>query len=469
MKTSRHARWTFHLLLVAGAIIAAVLCFQSVRTYLYIDSVILPHQAEHEAQREVGALGAAAHSARLGDPRQLSPLLRRIVESDGDRVMWMCVLNADSTVVAQAGDDPAPRRIPADWWERMQKHEPFGTVVQTRRGDALAVMLPLRMPHLGPSDDRRKDYVVEVGISMKAVASSMSGLKGNVAIGMLASLALLLALTILALRMRQYVRGNYLEGELQLAKRVQANLQPKPQSVPPEIDFAALAASADHVGGDFYDVFELEPGKIAIVLGDASGKGIPAALLASVLHGAIRSSVSSKHEVACERINRVLCERTASERFATLFWGIFDSASGTLRYVNAGHDAPMLLRNASNRIHSLEEGGPVLGCLPNVRCTAGEVEIDPGDTLILYSDGVTEACNEEGQEFGKERILQTLATVRNQAASEICEQMCRDLAAFSAGARSPQDDRTLLVVNFSSQDAAVKKAGAIPTALVQIA
>ncbi len=304
---------------------------------------------------------------------------------------------------------------------------------------------------------------------MKAVASSMSGLKGNVAIAMLASIALLLALTVLALRMRQYVRGKYLEGELQLAKRVQSNLQPKPQSVPPQIEFAALAAAADHVGGDFYDVFELEPGKIAIILGDASGKGIPAALLASVLHGAIRSSISSKHEVTCERINRMLCERTASERFATLFWGIFDSASSTLRYVNAGHDAPMLLRNGSKRIHRLEEGGPVLGCLPDAKYAAGELEIGPGDTLILYSDGVTEACNEEGQEFGKECILQRLATVRNQDADEICEQMSKDLTSFSARARSPQDDRTLLVVKFSSQHALVSNAEAIPTALVQIA
>ncbi len=137
MKRSRHARWTFHLLLAVGGIIAAVLCFQSVRTYLYIDSVIVPHQAEHEAQREAGVLGAAAHSARLDDPRQMSPLLRRIVESAGDRVMWMRVLNFESTVVAQAGDDPAPRRIPANWWERVQKHEPLGTPVQNTAEEML--------------------------------------------------------------------------------------------------------------------------------------------------------------------------------------------------------------------------------------------------------------------------------------------------------------------------------------------
>jgi sigma-B regulation protein RsbU (phosphoserine phosphatase) len=381
--------------------------------------------------------------------------------------MWMRVMDLDSNVLAQAGNGPAPQKLSANWWDRVQKHENLATRVRTPQGDAVSVTLPLHMPHSGHNDDRRKGYVVEVGISMKAVASSMSGLTGNVIIGMLASIALLLALTILALRMRQYVRGKYLEGELHLAKRVQANLQPKPHSVSPQIEFAALAAAADHVGGDFYDVFELEPGKIAIILGDASGKGIPAALLASVLHGAIRSSTGSDHEVTCERINRMLCERTASERFATLFWGIFDGVNSTLRYVNAGHDAPMLLRNGSKAITRLEEGGPVLGCLPDATYSAGELQIHPGDTLILYSDGVTEACNEEGQEFGKERIQQTLATARNRGAAEICEQMGRDLAAFSAGARSPLDDRTLLVVEFSPQHAPVRNVQAIPTALVQ--
>jgi hypothetical protein len=170
---------------------------------------------------------------------------------------------------------------------------------------------------------------------------------------------------------------------LELAKRVQNDLQPKPLPVSPSVDFAASALAADHVGGDFHDVFETATGRIAIVLGDVSGKGVPAALLVSVLHGAIRSSSGSQHETACERINRMLCERTASERYATLFWGVFDANSSTLRYVYAGHPAPMLLPSDGKSTERLNEGGPVLGVLASTSYTAGVAQVEAGDMLIV--------------------------------------------------------------------------------------
>jgi serine phosphatase RsbU (regulator of sigma subunit) len=187
--------------------------------------------------------------------------------------------------------------------------------------------------------------MVELAISLKGVAGAFDGLRQNLIVGLIASLILLVSLAIIFLHARSYLRGQYLESELQLARRVQSDLQPKPRSVSSHVDFAASAVAADHVGGDFYDIFELEAGKIGIVLGDVSGKGVPAALLVSVLHGAIRSAFATKHEYACEQINRMLCERTACERFATLFWGVFDPAARSLRYVNAGHAAPIIIRN----------------------------------------------------------------------------------------------------------------------------
>jgi sigma-B regulation protein RsbU (phosphoserine phosphatase) len=109
-------------------------------------------------------------------------------------------------------------------------------------------------------------------------------------------MALLLSLAVIGLRAPHYLRGKYLESELQLARRVQSDLQPKPDSASSHVEFAASAVAADHVGGDFYDIFKAESGKIAFVLGDVSGKGVPAALLVSVLHGAIRSATASQHE-----------------------------------------------------------------------------------------------------------------------------------------------------------------------------
>ena len=190
---------------------------------------------------------------------------------------------------------------------------------------------------------------MELAIPLKAVAGTFDELRQNLIVGLIASIALFVSLAMIALRARQYLRGRYLESELLLASRVQSDLQPKPHSVSPLVEFAASAMAADHVGGDFYDIFEADGGKIAIVLGDVSGKGVSAALLVSVLQGAIRSSMTVEHESACERINRMLCERTAGGRFATLFWGVFDPATGILRYVNAGHAAPMLVRGSKER------------------------------------------------------------------------------------------------------------------------
>lgn len=448
MKLRKHSQWTFRIVLGFGALIAVVLCIQSVRTYLYIGSVLIPQEANHEAQREASALSAAARNAGIDNPRMLASSLQHAIDSAENRVVWMRVLDLENNILSQAGSYPTISRIPPHWWDRTQKHENPGIVINTPSGKALSIILPLRMPRRSHLDDRHMGYVLDLGISLTGVAERFAGLRENVIVGMIASIALLVSLAVIGLRAHLYLRGRYLESELQLARRVQSDLQPKTQLLSPHVEFAASAIAADHVGGDFYDIFELESGQIAIVVGDVSGKGVPAALLVSMLQGAIRSSTTSQPEFACERINRMLCERTANERFATLFWAVFDPESRTLRYVNAGHAAPMLLSNDRNLVHRLSEGGPLLGCLPNAQYSAGEVEITDCDALILYTDGVSEAANEGGEEFGEERILQTVSRARGFAAARLCDEISRKVTAFSGAQGSIHDDRTLLVVEF---------------------
>ncbi len=318
-------------------------------------------------------------------------------------------------------------------------------------------------------------YVIELAIPVKAVASAFEGLRQNLIVGVIASIVLLLSLAVIGVRTPQYIRGKYLESELRLAKRVQSDLQPKPQPISPHVEFGASAIAADHVGGDFYDIFEADSGKIAVVLGDVSGKGVPAALLVSVLQGAIRSSTASKHEHACERINgmlceRTACERTACERFATLFWGVFDPAKNTLRYVNAGHAAPMLGRNRQNRIEDeaahlseaktqiirLHEGGPVLGLLPTVGYSAGTVDIEASDVLILYSDGINEASNKNDEEFGEDRLQYIISNNVDSKPVELCGRIMNEVTAFASAGEAP-DDRTLVVVRFLQSGAALQE------------
>ncbi len=473
MKLRNRSQWKFLSVLGMGAGIAIVLCVQCVRTYLYTDAVLVPQQAEHEAARQAGALTAAARSAGVTDPFALEPLLERAMESASDRVLSMRVLNRDGRVLVERGKAPKTMSLAPQWWERLEKHETVRTEVATPEGQALVVVLPLRLgrpPHPlmdgqpgspgttgvavpnGPPnspdtrDDRRIPYVLELAISLKAVAGTFAGLRQNLIIGLIASIALLVAVGVIGLRAPHYFRGKYLENELQLARLVQNDLQPKPQSVSPYLEFAASCVAADHVGGDFYDVFEVEPGKVAIVLGDVSGKGIPAALLVSVLHGAIRSATASAHELAVERINRMLCERTACERFATLFWAVFDLERRTLHYVNAGHPAPMLIRRNQAYVERLAEGGPVLGLLPDARYSAGAVEVGDLDTLVLYSDGITEAAS-ENEEFGDARVQHAIAYTVEATPERICSRILSEVASFATN-DLPQDDCTLMVVNF---------------------
>ncbi|HZS53077.1 MAG TPA: PP2C family protein-serine/threonine phosphatase [Bryobacteraceae bacterium] len=474
MKLRKYSQLKFGVVLGIGALVALVLCVQCVRTYLYTGKILVPQQAERDAARQAGALSAAARSAGIANVRDMEPIIEHAIESAADRILWIRVLDLDGNVFAQGGNPQVAAKPPRWLWNQVEKHDTLGVAVDTPEGKAWVVTLPFRLlrppradvvspknaSHRSDSrvptpDERHKAYVLEVAISLKAVANAFEGLRQNLVIGLIASFALLASVAVIGLRAPHYFRGKYLESELQLARRVQSDLQPKPDSVSPHLDFAAFSLAADHVGGDFYDIFEVESGKIAIVLGDVSGKGVPAALLVSVLHGAIRSSTSSQHELACERINRMLCERTACERFATLFWGVFDPATRTLRYVNAGHAAPMLIRRDDNRVERLDEGGPVLGLLSDAQYIAGTVKIDDADTLLLYSDGISEAANQNEHEFGDARIEEILSDSSDENVELICHRIMNQVTAFSSTGVLP-DDRTLLVVKFQQLPASAR-------------
>jgi hypothetical protein len=455
MKPPAYSYFKFVVVLGVGAVLALLLCIQCVRTYLYTDAVRVPQQAEREAERQGGALTTAARSAGIADPRALGPVLEHALESASEHVQWIRILDPEGNVLAKAGDPQGHIKVPSNWWERFEKHESLGSLIETTRGKAFVTLLPFRMPRpprpleTGPNQPHRGGaYLVEVAIPVRAVQGAFDGLRDNLIVGLFASMALLVALAVIGLRIPHHLRGRYLESELRLAKRVQGDLQPKPHSVSSRVEFAACAVAADHVGGDFYDTFETDSGKVAIVLGDVSGKGISAALLVSVIQGAIRSSSVSQLETACERINRMLCERTACERFASLFWGVFDPATGTLEYVNAGHAAPMLKRRDGSRILRLDEGGPVLGLLPIACYSAGTVSIEDADTLVLYSDGINEAANPSGEEFGEERIAQIISSDTHASTPEdTCERIMSRVHAF-ARSGAPADDRTLMLVRF---------------------
>jgi len=206
--------------------------------------------------------------------------------------------------------------------------------------------------------------------------------------------------------------------ELEIARMVQARLFPQTQPPCGTLDYAGVCVQARHVGGDYYDFLNLGQERLGLVVGDIAGKGIAAALLMANLQANLRSQCAIALEDPqrfLESVNQLFFENTIESAYATLFFAEYDSRACRLRYANCGHLSPLLLRGGSS--HELSEARKVdwlhstctvLGLFEAWRCEIAEVELAPGDTLVLYTEGVTEATNAEGEEFGESHLLDTL-------------------------------------------------------------
>ena len=312
--------------------------------------------------------------------------------------------------------------------------------------------------------------LAEIAFYFDGLSANFLPLRANLIVGCAASFALMASLIIIGLRFRHYMRGKHIEEELSLARRVQLDLFPAENSVASNLAFAARCVPAYQVGGDLYDVFETDEGQVGLVLGDVSGKGLPAALLMGVVQGAVRASQTTgapaHHEQAAERLNHLLCMKTARERFVSLFWCYFDQHDSALRYINAGHLPPLLIRQQGDKqvVERLDSGGPVLGLLPGVRYTQAAVPVQPGDLLVVFSDGILEAANSLDQEFGEEGVLASVKRHWKLPPGELCTAILEDVRTF-LGKELPQDDQTLMVVSLDSVSAALDQTGNMKTAV----
>ena len=210
-------------------------------------------------------------------------------------------------------------------------------------------------------------------------------------------------------------------------------------------DLAGFNAACRTVGGDYYDFFPYPDGRVAMALGDVSGKGMPASLMMMALHARVQVLAEEPGNLAAfmTRLNKATCAQCPSNRFITFFFCVLDTATGELTFANAGHTPPILVR-ASGEAQMLEGGGPVLGILPIALYAEQRVHLDPGDMLVLYSDGVTEANNAAYDEYGEGRFIEVLKRYREAPATAIVDAVTRALAEFAAGA--PQADDITLVV-----------------------
>lgn len=242
-----------------------------------------------------------------------------------------------------------------------------------------------------------------------------------------------------------------IEREIEIAREVQERLFP--QSIPaiPGIDLAGHCRPALGIGGDYYDMFELEDGRLALAVGDVSGKGISAALLMASLRASLRSIAEEGSDDLgrlVSKLNRQVYEASATNRYATFFFAVFAPDSSELRYVNAGHNSPFVLRPRGGTMH-LETGGTVVGLVKEAPYTEGTVQLQPGDVFVAYTDGVSEAMTDAGEEWGEPEMIASAAAHQDRCAAEILRRMMDAADAFTRGA-AQHDDMTLLVLKLAS-------------------
>ena len=268
------------------------------------------------------------------------------------------------------------------------------------------------------------------------------------AAGVLHALAAEAAVVIENARLYQEaVQAERAAQELRIASEIQKALLPPDHFSSSRVELVASTTPCRSVGGDLFDYVQADEGSLSFTVADVAGKGTSAALLTAVVQGllAAESNLTDSPAQVCTRLNRSLCRRAVASRFVTVFYGQLNEGD-TLRYCNAGHNAPFLV--TSTELVRLEAGGTVIGLFDFSEYETGETKVSPGDLLVVFSDGLTEAVNTAGDEFGDDRLAAVLETVRGRSAAEALAAVLKAVTEF-AGTEPARDDLTVMVLRLN--------------------
>lgn len=258
--------------------------------------------------------------------------------------------------------------------------------------------------------------------------------------------AVVLALTVYRFKVELAASRDELkrkEAELSFARQVQQALFPRQLPASGGLEFSAICIPASAVSGDYYDVFQLPDGRLVLAIADISGKGVSAAILMANLQALLRvvAGTCPSPGAVCSKLNAHLHAVTGAYWFATFFYAEWHPLERRLRYANAGHNNPVL--SSDSLLRSLDHGGIPLGILPEYEFETGEVTLEPGDLIVLYSDGITEAGVREGKEFGESRLLSLVSANRQKPLGEIQDRILRAVHAWTGD--EVEDDITLVL------------------------
>lgn len=237
-----------------------------------------------------------------------------------------------------------------------------------------------------------------------------------------------------------------LDGELEIARSIQQTFLPKKNPSVPRYDIAGMNVSSEEVGGDYYDFISIVDHQLGIAIGDVSGKGIPAALIMAAFRASLIAEIRNNYAIRTifAKVNALLEETSERGTFVTAMYGVLDSKNGVFTFANAGHNPGLLLRG-DDTVEQLTEGGLPFGILPQAEYEERPVWLRSGDVMLWYTDGVTEAANEEGEQFGSERVEEVLKKNRRESAGQILHVIQREVTGYAAP-DSTMDDMTMIVV-----------------------
>jgi sigma-B regulation protein RsbU (phosphoserine phosphatase) len=383
--------------------------------------------------------------------RELASLLERQIRSALHPVTLAIYFETTRGLLTSQGENVLPEfaTIPEDSpevaeLERLGKPQDVSLEASgTPRSAALASLRPeCLVPLLGREGKLIGLLVLGPRLSQEPYSGEDKGL--------LASVASQAGIALEAIRLGEQI-AERIEAErraaqeMEYAKQVQARLFP--QKLPPleTLEYAGGCIQARQVGGDYYDFLELRAGRLALVLADIAGKGISGALLMANLQANLRSQYAAAWgdlPRLLKSVNQLFYENTSESSYATLFFADYDDSSRQLRYGNCGHLPPLVLRT-DGRLKRLTATATVLGLFEEWECSVAEVQLAPGDTLVLYTDGVTEAESAEGEEFGEARLIETLRAQRHLPVNSLLDTIVATVQQFSN--REQADDITLVV------------------------
>ena len=246
-----------------------------------------------------------------------------------------------------------------------------------------------------------------------------------------------------------------IQKELDVAREIQESIVPREFPPYPEREELSIHASmlpAKEVGGDFFDFFVIDRDRIGFAIGDVSGKGVPAALFMAVSRTLLRATASrgSAPDECMRQVNQILHQDSISSMFVTCFYGVLNTRTGEIHYSNGGHNLPYILRT-DGRVEAMEPfGGLILGAFKHSAYETGEITLQPGDCIFLYTDGITEAMNPDGEQFSNERLVESLQRVNGSPVEDIVGKVIDNVKEFTAGA-TQSDDMTVLAVKYAGK------------------